>query len=102
MNKKVEIQQGDCILVEDTIPENAKPIKTGKSHILLRGEGVNTHVIEGDFDLYELNGTLYMSVRTGKLVHEEHGVVTVPKKTYRRVIEREYDYEEREARNVED
>ena len=101
--KKVTVQQGDLLLVADELPAEAIKISGGKHFTVLRGEGVNTHDVVGSFSAYEdENGTLFLVVNNAKLVHAEHGTETLPRGTFRRVIEREFDYEEMEARRVED
>ena len=101
--KKVTVQQGDLLLVADELPAEAKKISGGKNFTLLRGEGVNTHDVVGSFSAYEdENGTLFLVVDDAKLIHAEHGTETLPRGTFRRVIEREFDYEEMEGRRVED
>ena len=100
---KIIVQQGDLILVVDELPSEAKKISGGKNFTVLRGEGVNTHDVVGSFSAYEdENGTLFLVVDEAKLVHAEHGTETLPTGTFRRVIEREFDYEEMEGRRVED
>ena len=100
---KIIVQQGDLILVVDELPSEAKKISTGASFTVLRGEGVNTHDIVGSFSAYEdEEGTLFLVVENAKIVHSEHGTETLPSGTFRRVIEREFDYDEMEAENVED
>ena len=101
--KRVTLQQGDLLLVADELPRDAKKISGGKNFTLLRGEGVNTHDVVGSFSAYEdENGTLFLVVDDAKLVHTEHGTETLPRGTFRRVIEREFNYDEMEARKVED
>ena len=101
--KKVTVQQGDLLLVADELPAEAKKISGGKNFTVLRGEGVNTHDIVGSFAAYEdEDGTLFLVVDDAKLIHSEHGTETLPTGTFRPVIEREFDYEEMEARKVED
>ena len=57
----------------------------------------------GAFSAYEdKDGTLFLVIKNAKLVHSEHGTETLPTGTFRRVIEREFDYDEMEARKVED
>lgn len=101
--KKVLAQQGDLILVIDELPKNVKEIKTGGRFVALRGEGVNTHEVIGTFSAYEdAGGTLWLKIDDAKVIHDEHGTTLLPAETIRRVIEREFDYNEMEARNVED
>ena len=101
--KKVKVQQGDLLLVADELPSDAKKISGGKNFTVLRGEGVNTHDVIGAFSAYEdKDGTLFLVIKNAKLVHSEHGTETLPRGTFRRIIEREFDYEEMEGRRVED
>ena len=101
--KKVTVQQGDLLLVADELPGEVKKINTGARFTALRGEGVNTHDVVGSFSAYEdADGTLFIVVDDAKLIHSEHGTETLPSGTFRRVIEREFDYDEMEGRKVED
>jgi len=101
--KAVRVQQGDLLLVADELPADAQKINTGKNFTVLRGEGVNTHDVIGAFSAYEdKDGTLFLVIDDAKIVHAEHGTETLPRGTFRRVIEREFDYDEMEAQNVED
>ena len=101
--RAIRVQQGDLLLVADKLPDAAKKINTGASFTALRGEGANTHDVVGSFSAYEdKDGTLFLVVDDAKLTHAEHGTETLPRGTFRRVIEREFDYEEMEARKVED
>ena len=102
--KAVRVQQGDLLLVADKLPAEVKKINTDSGRFTaLRGEGVNTHDVVGAFSAYEDgDGTLFLVIDDAKLVHSEHGTETLPAGTFRRVIEREFDYEEMEARKVED
>jgi len=101
--KPVTVQQGDLLLVADKLPDAAKKINTGARFTALRGEGVNTHDVVGAFSAYEdADGTLFLVVENAKLIHAEHGTETLPSGTFRRVIEREFDYDAMEGRKVED
>ena len=101
--RAIRVQQGDLLLVADKLPDAAKKINTGARFTALRGEGVNTHDVVGAFSAYEdADGTLFLVVENAKLIHAEHGTETLPSGTFRRVIEREFDYEAMEARKVED
>lgn len=104
---KLHTQQGDCILgLVTKIPESAKKIKLNRTLVVLKGEGVNTHEITdcSGIEAYEENGTLYL--KTNKkvtFIHQEHGTTTLePNKIYKRIIEREFNYENMEARRVRD
>ncbi len=107
--EKIIVQQGDLILNEvKSIPKTAKRISTKGNFILLKGEGVNTHELSGDLssavDIYQEGETIYLKTREPvNLVHQEHGTQTLePNKIYKRVIEREFNYEDMEARNTQD
>lgn len=100
--QRIAIQQGDLILVEGKLPKGAKLVKSDYSFTALKGEGVNTHDIVGTFNVYEAEGILYFVPQEAELRHDEHGVTTLPKKTMFKRIEREFDYEEMEARNTQD
>jgi len=101
--RAIRVQQGDLLLVADKLPDAAKKINTGATFTALRGEGVNTHDVVGSFSAYEdADGTLFLVVENAKLIHAEHGTETLPSGTFRRVIEREFDYEAMEGRKVED
>ena len=101
--KAVRVQQGDLLLVVDELPAEAKKISGGKNFTVLRGEGVNTHDVVGAFSAYEDgDGTLFLVIDDAKLVHSEHGTETLPRGTFRRVIERAFDYESMEAQRVAD
>jgi hypothetical protein len=96
----VKIQQGDCILFGVSgVPVTAKKVKT---RVVEKGEGVHTHVVEGECDVYMDGDVMYLKTNgKAKLVHEEHGVQDLePNIVYKKVIEREFDYESMEARNV--
>jgi len=104
---KLFTQQGDCLLeIVKEIPRGAKKINLGKNFVVLKGEGVNTHEITDteNIEAYEDNGVLYLKVKKETpIIHQEHGTTILkPKKIYRRIIEREWDYEDMEARNTQD
>lgn len=100
---KIVVQQGDCILVKAVaIPKGAKKVKF--NGVVLKGEGVNTHeVAVEDVEVYEKEGVLYLQVnKETEIVHQEHGKQVLAPGIYKRVIEREYDYESEEARETRD
>ena len=103
---KRDIQQGDLILeVINAIPTTAKKMKVENNFVILKGEGVNTHELVGtDFEVYQDGETIYLKTNKEiKLKHEEHGTQTIaPNKIYKRVIEREFDYEQMESRQTRD
>lgn len=100
MKTKLYARQGDVGLIESEIPKGAKRIPlrplalgevTGHSHqiALADREGV---------EMYELDGAQYLRVTAAgeiSIVHEEHGIVTLPagwEGEFR--IAREYDEEQ--------
>lgn len=107
---KIEMQQGDLILVFSAeVPETAKKVEViGNSFIVLRGEGANTHelwsdTLTDDIEVYMDGEVMYLHIKTDvDLVHQEHGKNKVKKGIVRRVIEREWDYEDMEARQTRD
>lgn len=107
---KIEIQQGDLILREaKMIPATAKKVNVkGNNFIVLRGEGVNTHELQSDtltddIEAYMDGDTLYLHIKKDtNLVHQEHGITEVKEGILKRIIEREWDYEDMEARQTRD
>lgn len=95
-------QQGDvCIIKVDKI----KGIRL--NHLTLaKGEKTGHHhtITEGDAELYEENGVLYLHVKSEKatLTHQEHKPILIDKGDYQIGIVREYDHFAEEARNVAD
>ncbi len=103
--KKIYGQHGDVILeAVAAIPSGAKRIEVKKGFILEKGEGVHTHTIpETDgLSVYEKDGVMYLTAEKPiNLTHEEHGTqVLEPNIIYKKVIEREFDYESMEARKT--
>lgn len=103
---KITNQHGDVILYNVTeMPRTAKFIKKAeRGFIIEEGEGVHTHtLLDGDMDVYEDNGTLYFKCNTPcRIDHEEHKVQIVQPGIIKKVIEREWDYEQEEARKTVD
>uniref|UniRef100_A0A6M3ITL2 Uncharacterized protein n=1 Tax=viral metagenome TaxID=1070528 RepID=A0A6M3ITL2_9ZZZZ len=102
--EKAVLFHGDCTLYKvDSIPAKAKELKWVKGFVLEKGEGVHTHTIEDECGLYEVDGVLYLKVETPiHINHEEHGLQTLEPGLYRKDLEREFDYEDMEARNTRD
>ena len=52
----------------------------------------------------EYKGILYLKTKKSvSLIHQEHGTTPLaPKKIYKRIIEREFNYEDMEARQTRD
>lgn len=107
---KVSNQHGDLILkTVNVIPKTAKKIELeNNSFVVEKGEGVHTHCLVADkltdnVDIYQDGETLFLSVKKlTELRHEEHGTQVLEPGIYRKVIEREFDYESMEARQTRD
>lgn len=102
---KIALVHGDVTFVEVSgIPKTAKRVGSGAGYVVEKGEGVNTHVLESDAEVYMDGDTMYLCKGSEpiKVGHEEHGTQVVPAKFVRVVIERVYDYESEEARRVKD
>jgi hypothetical protein len=97
---KVVFQHGDVnFKVAKSLPQGVSPIKAENGFVIERGEGVHTHtIIEGDVDVYNDNGVMYLHVKTPmKIDHEEHKTHTLQPGIYIKEIENEYDVESDEA-----
>ncbi len=96
------LQQGDVIIAK------VEKIRGKKlNHLTLaQGEKTGHHhtITEGDAELYEENGTLYLRVNSEKatLTHQEHNPITIEKGDYEIGIVQEYDHFAEEARRVAD
>ena len=102
MNIGQFLQQGDVLI------EKVSEIKGKKLNHLVLAEGETSghmHAIkEGNADLYEENGVMYLKVMDDEIIvkHEEHKPVIIPKGDYIVRKVKEYDYFIEEARNVAD
>lgn len=97
------IQQGDVLIRRADIPKKAKR-KKGRA-IVAYGEATGHchEVIGSGVEVYEENGTLYVSAPSGGTIkHEEHKPITLPPGDYQIGIVKEYDHFAEEARNVRD
>ena|SRR3990167_724834 len=95
------IQQGD-VLIKDGKVKGKK-----LNHLTLaKGESTGHHhaITDGDAELYEHEGTLFLKVNSesATLTHQEHAPVEIPQGEYEIGIVREYDHFAEEARNVAD
>ena len=104
MNKIIH-QHGDLILVKvDSIPVPAKRVeKVKKGYVLEMGEGVHAHVLEDieGVEVFEDKGEIYVRIsQKARINHEEHGIQTLQPGTYKKRIERVWDYETEESRKV--
>lgn len=102
MKDEICNQQGDVIL------KRVGKIKGKKLKHLVLAEGEHTghkhQIIEGDAELYEHEGTLFLRVlsESAVLAHEEHAHQVIEKGDYQIGIVREYSHFDEEARNVAD
>jgi hypothetical protein len=99
---KVQYVQGDVYLVAGAIPGHAAATR---SKTLAEGEATDhAHVAEGDVEIFELDGTLYLRVGESgaEIMHQEHKTLKVPEGEYEVGIVQEYDYFKEEARRVKD
>lgn len=96
------IQQGD-VLIKKVETIKGKKLK----HLTLaQGEKTGHHhtITEGEAELYEENGVLYLRVKSEEatLTHQEHKPIVIEKGDYEIGIVQEYDHFTEEARRVED
>jgi hypothetical protein len=101
-------QQGDVIFEVSEIPSDAKPLT---SNVVRRGEGHHAHVLDGDVQLFDRDGTIYVRVGPGgaTIQHErvgggvgEHNPQTIAPGTYRTPSVVEWNPWNQEARRVQD
>ena len=95
-------QQGDVIIIKVSEVKGKK-----LNHLTLaKGEATGHHhtITQGDAELYEYEGTMFLRVNSEKavLTHQEHDTIVIPKGDYQINIVREYDHFIEEARNVRD
>ncbi|MBD2043454.1 hypothetical protein [Microcoleus sp. FACHB-672] len=88
------LRQGDVIL----IPASETVNEAKLAHLTLAEGEVTGHrhrITQGQAELYERNGTLYLKVRsrTALLTHEEHQPIAIPKGDWMVRIQREYEPE---------
>lgn len=95
------IRQGDVILLSikptDSIAA-VENIGTRLPHLTLAEGEVTGHshrISEGQAELYEKDGTLYLRVlsETATLTHEEHKAIQIPQGSWMVRIQREYEPE---------
>lgn len=96
------IQQGD-VLIKKVLQIKGNKLK----HLTLaKGEATGHHhtITEGEAELYEHEGTLFLRVISDKavLTHQEHKVVEIPQGDYEIGIVQEYDHFEEESMRVRD
>ena len=88
------IRQGDVLLIplESTVQNFGQKL----SHLTLAEGEVTGHrhrISDGQAELFERDGTLYLKVLSNKatLTHEEHRAVSLPKGDWLVRIQREYE-----------
>ena len=92
----------------DVLIKKVRAVKGKKLNHLVLAEGEvsgHKHVIsEGEAELYEENGILYLHVESEKafLTHEEHKTLELPKGDFEITIQREYVVGEEKYRSVAD
>jgi len=83
----------------DVLIQKVDSVKGEKLKHLVLAEGEVTghahRITEGEAELYEANGVLYLSVKseTAALTHEEHKRIDLPMGDYQITIQREYSPE---------
>ena len=95
-------QQGDVVIVATTSVKGKK-----LNHLTLAlGEATGHHhtITEGDAELYEHEGTLFLKVNSDKvtLTHQEHKTIEIPQGEYQINIVKEYDHFNEESKSVQD
>ena len=99
-----KLQQGDVLLRGVArIPKEAT-IKAGRAIVAYGEVTGHCHEVIGDgVEVFEREGTLYVSAPNGGTIqHEEHKPITLPPGNYEIGIVREYDHFAEEARRVVD
>ncbi len=103
-------QQGDVVIERvSSIPTGAKQRAGTAANVLAEGEATgHAHRVQpigqAKVETYELGQRLFLRILAGdcRVIHEEHGPITIPAGDYEvgRVLE--YDYDAEEARRVQD
>ena len=88
------IRQGDVLLVPLQQPKES--FGTILNHLTLAEGEVTGHrhrISDGQAELYERDGTLYLKVLSNQatLTHEEHHAVSIPQGNWMVRIQREYE-----------
>lgn len=103
-------RHGEVILVQRTLPKNAKQLEQTKSFIVGHSESGHHHILTATspFKVYELEGKTYLELSTkAKLKHqkagqETHGTQIITPGIYERIIKKSYSYGEKIMRRVQD
>lgn len=84
-------RQGDVLLIPRAIPEVVESVPRDDGRLILAyGEVTgHAHAVNGDAELFEMNGRRYLNVtEPATLVHEEHGTISLPVGGYEVVRQR--------------
>jgi hypothetical protein len=103
--EKIVYQHGDILLKQSKLPVTAKFLcKATKGFVVEKGEGVHLHtLVEGDVDVYMDGETMYLKVNSpAKIDHEEHKIQTIRPGIVKKILEREWNYEDMESRKTQD
>ncbi len=97
-------RQGEIIISKiNVLPSNL--IKKGNK-ILAEGETTNHkhEITQGDAELYEYEGTLFLKVESKEveLIHPDHKTIKLPKGNYEITIQKEYVIGDEKYRKVTD
>ena len=90
----------------DVLIKKASEIKGRKLNHLVIAEGETTgnkHEVKGDAELYEYEGTFYLSAKaTVEITHPEHKTIELPKGDYEITFQKEYTVDDNKYRRVTD
>lgn len=102
--KKITNQHGDVIIERvKFIPNNCRKVNAKNGFIVEKGEGIHTHIIPdvSNVEIFTDDETIYFNVlKEIEISHEEHGVQVITPGTYKKHIERQFDYENEIERRV--
>ena len=106
---KMLLIHGDVTFYQaDRIPDGLKKIDGKKGFVVEKGEGINTHALENECEIYidEKNGRMYFKALNEpvKINHREHGLQEVASSTGISYtdLEQEFDWERMERQNTRD
>lgn len=103
---KLYARQGDILIYEvNSFPKEAKT-NVVKSLVVAHGENGHLHTVNAQevVNWKDAVGNIYVQIKEGSLVHEEHNTITLETgKIYMiKQAEREFDYFSKEMRSVTD
>ncbi len=106
MKKILAKRQGDVIIEHNIVKKLPKGAVKLNHLVLAEGEitGHKHQVIEGEANLYEKNGKLFLEVLSDKVVigHNEHKQVIEKRGIFPINFPQEYDYVEEENKKISD